>query len=152
MNFDLLFGVSHRSLAAGCAAAFLYLRPGGPGNAKERCNMQQTSAIQAQEAQRTGAELAFADVKSTVINHLAAISRWLDRKSEFYSRIADFTVTRRTVLRVNLITVCFFVGVAAVEAAPVASLLSAACAAWMVRRLNKSEMKENETAEKGGEL
>lgn len=117
----------------------------------KRCNMQQTSAIQAQEAQRTGAELAFADVKSTVINHLAAISRWLDRKSEFYSHIADFTVTRRTVLRVNLITVCFFVGVAAVEAAPVASLLSAACAAWMVRRLNKSEMK-NETAEKGGEV
>lgn len=113
--------------------------------------MQQTSAIQAQEAQRTGAELAFADVKSTVINHLSAISRWLDRKSEFYSRIADFTVTRRTVLRVNLITVCFFVGVAAVEAAPVASLLSAACAAWMVRRLNKSEMK-NESAEKGGRL
>lgn len=127
-------------------------RPGGSGNAKERCNMQQTSAIQAQEAQRTGAELAFADVKSTVINHLAAISRWLDRKSEFYSRIADFTVTRRTVLRVNLITVCFFVGVAAVEAAPVASLLSAACAAWTVRRLNKSEMKENESAEKGGAL
>lgn len=113
--------------------------------------MQQTSAIQAQEAQRTGAELAFADVKSTVIKHLAAISHWLDRKSEFYSRIADFPVTRRTVLRVNLITVCFFVGVAAVETAPVASLLSAACAAWTVRRLNKSERK-NETAEKGGTL
>ena len=43
--------------------------------------MQQTSAIQAQEAQRTGAELAFADVKSTVINHLAAINGWLDRKN-----------------------------------------------------------------------
>ena len=113
--------------------------------------MQQTSAIQAQEAQRTGAELAFADVKSTVIKHLAAINAWLDRKSEFYSRIADFTVTRRTVLRVNLITVCFFVGAAAVEAAPVASLLSAACAAWMMRRLNKTERK-NETAEKGGEV
>lgn len=118
----------------------------------KRCNMQQTSAIQAQEAQRTGAELASADVKSTVIKHLAAINAWLDRKSEFYSRIADFTVTRRTVLRVNLITVCFFVGVAAVEAAPVASLLSATCAAWTVRRLNKSEMNENETAEKGGEI
>ena len=151
MNFDLLFGVSHRSLAAGCAAAFLYLRPGGSGNAKERCNMQQTSAIQAQEAQRTGAELAFDSVKSTVIKHLAAINAWLDSKSEFYSRIADFTVTRRTVLRVNLITVCFFVGVAAVEAAPVASLLSAACATWTVRRLNKSERK-NESAKEGGAL
>lgn len=118
----------------------------------KRCNMQQTSAIQAQEAQRTATDQILADVKSTVTNKAAAINRWLDRKSEFYSRIADFTVTRRTVLRVNLITVCFFVGVAAVEAAPVASLLSAACAAWTVRRLNKSEMKENETAEKGGEI
>lgn len=114
--------------------------------------MQQTSAIQAQEAQRTATDQILADVKSTVTNKAAAINRWLDRKSEFYSRIADFPVTRRTVLRVNLITVCFFVGVAAVEAAPVASLLSAACAAWTVRRLNKSEMKENETAEKGGEI
>lgn len=114
--------------------------------------MQQTSAIQAQEAQRTGAELAFADVKSTVINHLAAISRWLDRKSEFYSRIADFSVTNRTVVRVNAVTLCILLGALAIEAAPVASLLSAACAAWTVRRLNRSEKKENETAEKGGRL
>lgn len=113
--------------------------------------MQQTSAIQAQEAQRTGAELAFADVKSTVINHLAAISRWLDRKSEFYSRIADFTVTRRTVLRVNAVTACVVIGALVIEAAPVASLLSAAGAAWMVRRLNKNERK-NETAKEGGAL
>lgn len=117
----------------------------------KRCNMQQTSAIQAQEAQRTGAELAFADVKSTVINHLAAISRWLDRKSEFYSRIAGFAVTRRTVIRVNAVTACVVIGALVVEAAPVASLLSAACAAWMVRRLNKNERK-NETAKEGGAL
>ena len=149
MNFDLLFGVSHRSLAAGCAAAFLYLRPGGSGNAKERCNMQQTSAIQAQEAQRTGAELAFADVKSTVINHLAVINAWLDRKNAFYSRIAEFEVTNRTVVRINAVTACVIIGALVIEAAPVASLLSAACAAWTVRRLNKSERK-NESAEKGG--
>lgn len=151
MNFDLLFGVSHRSLAAGCAAAFLYLRPGGSGNAKERCNMQQTSAIQAQEAQRTGAELAFADVKSTVIKHLAAINAWLDRKNAFYSRIAEFEVTNRTVVRINAVTACVIIGALVIEAAPVASLLSAACAAWMVRRLNKSERK-NETAKEGGAL
>lgn len=138
-------------LAAGCAAAFLHSGPAVPGRLTKRCNMQQTSAIQAQEAQRTATDQILADVKSTVTNKAAAINRWLDRKSEFYSRIADFTVTRRTVLRVNLITVCFFVGVAAVEAAPVASLLSAACAAWTVRRLNKSERK-NETAEEGGAL
>lgn len=114
--------------------------------------MQQTSAIQAQEAQRTGAELAFADVKSTVTNKVAALNRWLDRKSEFYSRIADFSVTNRTVVRVNAVTLCILLGALAIEAAPVASLLSAACAAWTVRRLNRSEKKENETAEKGGRL
>lgn len=117
----------------------------------KRCNMQQTSAIQAQEAQRTGAELAFADVKSTVIKHLAAINAWLDRKNAFYSRIAEFEVTNRTVVRINAVTACVIIGALVIEAAPVASLLSAACAAWMVRRLNKSERK-NETAEEGGRL
>ena len=111
--------------------------------------MQQTSAIQAQEAQRTGAELAFADVKSTVVKHLAAINAWLDRKNAFYSRIAEFEVTNRTVVRINAVTACVIIGALVIEAAPVASLLSAACAAWTVRRLNKSERK-NESAEKGG--
>ena len=133
-----------------CSRHFCISGPADPGMVTKRCNMQQTSAIQAQEAQRTGAELAFADVKSTVINHLTAISRWLDRKSEFYSRIAGFAVTRRTVIRVNAVTACVVIGALVVEAAPVASLLSAACAAWMVRRLNKNERK-NETAEEGGE-
>ena len=139
-------------LAAGCAAAFLHSGPAVPGRLTKRCNMQQTSAIQAQEAQRTGAELAFADVKSTVIKHLAAINAWLDRKNAFYSRIAEFGVTNRTVVRINAVTACVIIGALVIEAAPVASLLSAACAAWTVRRLNKSDKQENETAEKGGAL
>ena len=139
-------------LAAGCAAAFLHSGPAVPGRLTKRCNMQQTSAIQAQEAQRTGAELAFADVKSTVIKHLAAINAWLDRKNAFYSRIAEFGVTNRTVVRINAVTACVIIGALVIEAAPVASLLSAACAAWSVRRLNKSDKQENETAEKGGAL
>ena len=148
----MLFGVSHRFFKqrdvqpSFCIPARRF-REG----LKKRCNMQQTSAIQAQEAQRTGAELAFADVKSTVIKHLAAINAWLDSKNAFYSRIAEFGVTNRTVVRINAVTACVIIGALVIEAAPVASLLSAACAAWMVRRLNKSERK-NESAEKGGTL
>ena len=113
--------------------------------------MQQTSAIQAQEAQRTATDQILADVKSTVTNKTAAINRWLDSKNAFYSRIAEFGVTNRTVVRINAVTACVIIGALVIEAAPVASLLSAACAAWMVRRLNKTERK-NETAKEGGAL
>ena len=111
--------------------------------------MQSTTTIQAQGVQRTGVDLTVSEVKDTVVNQLTAVNRWLDSKSEFYSRIADFTVTNRTVVRVNAVTLCVIVGALVIEAAPVASVLSAACAAWMVRRLNRSEKQE---AKKGGEL
>lgn len=113
--------------------------------------MQSTTTIEAQRVQRTGVDLTVSEVKDRVMNHVAAINGWLDRKSEFYSRIADFTVTNRTVVRVNAVTLCVVLGAIAIEAAPVASVISAACAAWMVRRLNKSEKSNNKT-EKGGEL
>ena len=120
-------------------------------DAKERCNMQSTTTIEAQGVQRTGVDLTVSEVKDRVMNQVAAINGWLDRKSEFYSRIADFAVTNRTVVRVNAVTACVIVGALVIEAAPVASLLSAACAAWMVRRLNRSE-KSNTIEEKGGVL
>ena len=111
--------------------------------------MQSTTTIQAQGVQRTGVDLTVSEVKDTVVNQLAAINSWLDSKSDFYSRIADFAVTNRTVVRINAVTACVIIGALVVETAPVASVLSAACAAWMVKRLNKSEKQETE---KGGAL
>lgn len=67
------------------------------------------------------------------------INQWLDSKSGFYSRIADFTVTRRVALRVNLVTLALGVAAIAIEQAPVVSLASAAVSGWLVYRLSKSE-------------
>lgn len=132
-----------------CSRLFCISAPAVPGMLTKRCNMQSTTTIQAQGVQRTGVDLTVSEVKDRVMNQVAAINGWLDRKSEFYSRIADFTITNRTVVRVNAVTVCVIVGALVIEAAPVASLLSAACAAWMVNRLNRSEKQKEE---EGGTL
>ena len=63
-----------------------------------------------------------------------AINEWLDTRSAFYSRIAEFEVTRRVAIRVNLVTMAVLVVVAAVETAPVAALAAAVSAAWLMYR------------------
>ena len=65
------------------------------------------------------------------------VTNWLDMKSEFYSRICD--CTRRTVIRINLITVCMIAAIGAVEEHPLVALMAAAAAGYIVRRLNNSE-------------
>ena len=63
------------------------------------------------------------------------INQWLDTKSEFYSRIAEFKVTRRVAIRVNMVTLAMIVVVIAVETAPVAALAAALSAAWLMYRI-----------------
>ena len=63
-----------------------------------------------------------------------AINEWLDTRSAFYSRIAEFEVTRRVAIRVNLVTVAVLVVIVAVETAPVAALAAAVSAAWLMYR------------------
>jgi hypothetical protein len=72
-----------------------------------------------------------------------SVNLWLDAKSAFYSRIAEFDVTRRVAIRVNLVTMAVLVVIVAVETAPVAALAAAVSAAWLV--MYRSLMK------KGGE-
>ena len=62
------------------------------------------------------------------------INQWLDTKSAFYSRIAEFEVTRRVAVRVNLVTMAVLVVIVAVETAPVAALAAAVSAAWLMYR------------------
>ncbi len=71
-----------------------------------------------------------------------AINEWLDTRSALYSRIAEFEVTRRVAIRVNLVTVAMIVVVMAIETAPVAALAAALSAAWLMYRA---------LAKKGGE-
>lgn len=67
---------------------------------------------------------------------------WLDSRSELYSRIAEMPTTRRTVIRVNLITVAMIVGAVAVSERPLVSVCSMLCAAYLVKRLNGTDNKE----------
>lgn len=77
------------------------------------------------------------DVRATLQRKLKSINNWLDAKSEFYSRIAEFSVTRRTVIRINAVSICIIIGGSAIEQHPITSLISALCAAYLVYRLNK---------------
>lgn len=68
------------------------------------------------------------------------INAWLDGKSEFYSRIAEFAVTRRAAIRIGIVLpLLMVVAAVAVEQAPVVSVLSATVSGWIVYRLNKGE-------------
>lgn len=75
-------------------------------------------------------------------NNKERFVNWLDGRSEIYSRIAEMPTTRRTVLRVNLITVALIVGAVAVSEQPLLSVCSMVCAAYVVKRLNATDNKE----------
>ncbi len=82
-------------------------------------------------AQQVRARVSLAD---KVRGLYRSVNRWLDARSAFYSRIAEFEVTRRAAIRVNLVTMAVLVVVAAVETAPVAALAAAVSAAWLMYR------------------
>ena len=79
------------------------------------------------------------DVRATIQRKIKSVNQWLDTKSEFYSRICEFNTTRRLVLRINVVTLCLCITAACIEQQPVASLVSALCAAYLVYRVNKSD-------------
>lgn len=66
-----------------------------------------------------------------------SILLWLNGNSKFYSRIAEFPVTRLLVLRINLVTLCLLGAVVSIEQQPIFSITAALCAGWLVYRLNK---------------
>ena len=99
--------------------------------------MQQTINFEAQ-AQTTRPAI---NVRATIQRKIKFINLWLDQKSEFYSRIAEFPVTRRLVIRVNLVTLCLILAAIAVEQQPLTAITSALCAGWLVYRINKTDKK-----------
>ena len=73
-----------------------------------------------------------------------SLNRWLDARSAFYSRIAEFEVTRRVAIRIGVVfPLAMAVGAVCVEQAPIVSITAMGVSGWIVYRLNKSE--------KGGE-
>ena len=73
-----------------------------------------------------------------------SVTRWLDARSAFYSRIAEFEVTRRVAIRIGVVfPLAMAVGAVCVEQNPLVSITAMGVSGWIVYRLNKSE--------KGGE-
>ena len=72
---------------------------------------------------------------SKVRNLYRSVNRWLDADSHFYSRIAEFEVTRRTAIRVNLVTVAIITLGLAAETHIEVALMAALSAAWLMYRM-----------------
>ena len=81
------------------------------------------------------------DVRATIQRKIKSLNLWLDSKSEFYSGICEFAVTRRLVIRVNLVTLCVGLAAIAIEQQPITSVISTLCAGYLVYRINKQEKK-----------
>ena len=87
------------------------------------------------------------DVRATIQRKIKSLNHWLDAKSEFYSRICEFPVTRLLAIRVNLVFLCMAVAAVAVEQQPLASVAATLSAAWLVYRVNKTDKEQ-----KGGRV
>lgn len=66
-----------------------------------------------------------------------AVTEWLDSKSEFYSRIAEFNVTRRQAIRIGIVLplLLTITGIA-VAMQPIVAIIAGAASAWIVYHLN----------------
>lgn len=64
------------------------------------------------------------------------IKHWYNSKCEPMSRIAEFDVTWRVVILVNLVTIMLLVAAIAVAQAPLATLTGIAVAAFLTYRIN----------------
>ena len=82
------------------------------------------------------------DVRATIQRKIKSLNHWLDAKSEFYSRICEFPVTRLLAIRINLLSLCLILAALAIEQQPAIAAISALYAAYLVYRMNKSEKKQ----------
>jgi len=67
---------------------------------------------------------------------------WLDSHSEYYSKIMEESITRRTVIRVNLIIVALILGAISVEQQLLVAVSAMVCAGYLVKRLNDTDNKK----------
>lgn len=83
-------------------------------------------------------------LKERIAGAIKSVNNWLDTKSEFYSRVAGFTLTWRVAIRVGIVLPLAMVAAAVcVEQAPLVTVVAMGVSGWVVYRLNKDE--------KGGE-
>ena len=102
--------------------------PAAPGMLTNDVIMQ-TNAI-LRDGQRT------ATAKDWMVEKINNLNTWYNCKSEFYSKLCGFEVTRKLATRINLLTVFVMIAVVVAFQQPVVTLTAAACSAWIVYRIN----------------
>lgn len=70
---------------------------------------------------------------------METVTKWLNRKSEFFSKIAEFSVTRREVLLVHGIFFCVMMTMMMCEKHPLLALLPMVFSWPMVCSLNRKK-------------
>ena len=92
----------------------------------------QTNAIQ-RSAQRP------VDIKAWLTGKAQSLSSWYNGRSEFYSKLCGFDVTRKLATRINLLAVFVMIAVVVAFQQPVVTLTAAVCSAWIVYRINADD-------------
>ena len=93
----------------------------------------ETTTINAGNVQTCGAF----PLKEWAKAKINSVNLWLNAKSQFYSNICQYSVSRRTVLRVNMVTAAMLVGAVCVEQEPVVAVVAMAVAAWLTAALKR---------------
>ena len=66
-----------------------------------------------------------------------SIKSYLDAKSTTFSKLAEFDVSRRQVLRLHIATIAVIICAAAIAQYPIFAIAAAICAACIVYHINK---------------
>lgn len=66
-----------------------------------------------------------------------SIKSFLDAKSTTFSKLAEFDVSRRQVLRLHIATIAVIICAAAIAQYPILAIAAAICAACVVYHINK---------------
>ena len=69
-------------------------------------------------------------------------NRWLDHKSQFYSRICAEPTSRRQVIYIHGVSICMLIGAVSVEQNIIVALSAALSAAWIIWHMNMNDRKQ----------
>ena len=99
--------------------------------------MQQTITFENRAQERRSI-----DVLATIRRSVKSLNKWLDGKSEFYSRMLGESITWRKGLRIGVVLPCLFLVVLICTIqAPFITATCLASAGWLVYRLNQEDEK-----------
>ena len=84
------------------------------------------------------------DVRATIQRKVKSLRLWLNAKSEIYTRICEFPVTRLLVLRVNVVSLCIILCAISIEQQPIVAITAAIASGWLVYRINNKKTGQND--------